>query len=55
MISRKQKMPLKLQFLATILNVIDVQDTIFARVGSVIAELWPFDFAKMWSGIDFRS
>jgi len=47
-------MPLKLQFLATILNVIDVQDTIFARVGSVIAELWPFDFAKMWLTVRYR-
>ena len=35
-------------------GVVNVQDTIFAWVGQVIAQLWHFDFARMWSGIDFQ-
>ena len=31
-----------------------MQDAIFAWVGKVIAELWPFDFARLQSGVDFR-
>ena len=31
-----------------------MQEAIFAWVAYVIAELWPFDFAKMRLAIDFR-
>ena len=37
-------------------GVVDVQEAIFAWVSyGFIVELWPFDFARMWSGIDFKS